>query len=159
MVESVTRGPTHSALAMAAASVAAPLRGCGRAPPVPAGQVAAQLAAHADAWDKAIVRKDRIAIEANMADDFRHIDGSGHVESRASFVDGLVSPDLRIDPYTVEEFDVRIYGRVALVSGRTRMTGTYRGKPFGSHYRFIDIYVQSDRQWKIVSVQISRLPS
>jgi ketosteroid isomerase-like protein len=115
----------------------------------------AQLTAQADAWDKAIVRKDRAAIEANMADDFRQIDGAGNVETRQSFVDDLVSPDLRIDPYAVEDFDVRLYGDVALLSGRTRMTGAYQGKPFTSHYRYIDIYVRRDGAWKIVSVQIS----
>ena len=98
------------------------------------------------------------AIEANMADDFRQIDGSGNVETRRSFVDDIVSPDLRIDPYTVEDFDVRLYGDVALLSGRTRMTGAYKGKPFASHYRYIDIYVHRNGAWKIVSVQISRIP-
>ena len=118
----------------------------------------AQLTAQADAWDKAIVRKDRAAIESNMADDFRQIDGSGNVETKQSFVDDLVSADLRIDPYKVEDFDVRLYGEVALLAGRTRMTGAYKGKPFASHYRYIDIYVRRGGEWKIVSVQISRIP-
>jgi ketosteroid isomerase-like protein len=52
---------------------------------------------------------------------------------------------------------VRLYGDVALLSGRTRMTGAYEGKPFTSHYRYIDIYVRRDGAWKIVSVQISRI--
>ena len=118
----------------------------------------AELTAQADRWDKAIVRKDRAAIEHNMAGDFRQIDGAGNVESKASFVDDLVSPDLVIDPYTVEDFDVRLYGDVALLSGRTRMTGRYKGEEFTSHYRYIDIYVRRDGEWKIVSVQISRIP-
>ena len=117
-----------------------------------------RLTAQADAWDKAIVRKDRAAIEANMADDFRQIDRAGNVETKKSFVDGLMSPDLQIDPYTVEELDVRLYGDTALLSGRTRMTGRYQGKPFASHYRYIDIYVRQGDAWKIVSVQISPIP-
>jgi ketosteroid isomerase-like protein len=117
----------------------------------------ALLTRTADLWDKAIVRKDRAAIEANMAEDFRQIDGGGNVETKASFVEGLLSPALEIDPYTVEEFDVRLYGDVALLSGRTDMTGRYDGKPFASHYRYIDIYVRRDGAWKIVSVQISKI--
>ena len=74
----------------------------------------ARLSAQADAWDKAIVVKDRAAIEQNMAEDFRQIDGAGNVESKTSFVDGLLSPGLQIDP---------------------------------------------QGQWKIVSVQISRIPN
>jgi len=119
----------------------------------------AQLSAQADAWDKAIVVKDRAGIEKNMAEDFRQIDGAGNVESKTSFVDGLLSPDLQIDPYVVESFDVRVYGDVALLSGRTRMSGRHQGTLFSSHYRYIDVYVRRQGQWKIVSVQISRIPN
>lgn len=117
--------------------------------------VVTQLKAQADAWDRAIVAKDRAAIAANMAEDFRQIDAHGNVESKASFIDGLVTPDLQLDPYTVEDFEVRLYGDTALLSGRTRMTGRYAGKPFNSHYRYIDVYVKRGGAWKIVSVQIS----
>jgi ketosteroid isomerase-like protein len=122
-------------------------------------KVVATLTAQADDWDKAIVRKDRQAIERNMAEDFRQIDGQGNVETKKSFVDDLVSPDLEIDPYAVEDFEVRVYGDMALVSGRTLMKGRYQGKPFASHYRYIDIYVRHGQDWKIVSVQISPIPS
>jgi ketosteroid isomerase-like protein len=121
----------------------------------PSARLVARLKAQADAWDRAIVAKDRAAIEANMAADFRQIDARGNVETKASFVDGLVSPDLALDPYTVEDFEVRIYGDTALISGRTRMTGRYQGRPFDTHYRYIDVYVKRRGVWKIVSVQIS----
>src|SRR5262245_22099045 len=100
------------------------LVGCSNVPsgsPDRAGDVAT-LTRQADRWDKAVVAKDRAAIEANMAEDFRQIDGAGNVETKASFVEGLLAPELRLDPYSVEEFEVRLYGEVALLSGRTRMT-------------------------------------
>jgi len=134
------------------------LQGCvGAAPVLQSSQDIADLSAQADGWDKAIVRKDRAAIEENMAQDFRQIDGQGNIETMHSFVEGLMAPELAIDPYTVEEFQVRLYGDVALLSGRTKMTGRYEGKPFQSHYRYIDIYVRGAHGWKIVSVQISKL--
>jgi ketosteroid isomerase-like protein len=129
-----------------------------RAADPPDKALVAKLAAQADAWDKAIVRKDRAAVAANMSDDFRQIDKAGNVETRASFLEGVLSPDLEIDPYTVEDFEVRVYGDVALLSGRTRMTGRFRKKPFTSHYRYIDVYVRGRDGWKIVSVQISPIP-
>jgi ketosteroid isomerase-like protein len=92
-----------------------------------------------------------------MAEDFRMIDGYGTVEAKAAFVADLMDPKLTIDPYTVEEFDVRIYGDTALLSGRTHMTGKHDGKPFESNYRYIDIYVRKKDTWKIVSVQITKL--
>jgi ketosteroid isomerase-like protein len=112
----------------------------------------------ADAWDKAIVAKNRAAVADNMAEDFRMIDGQGNVENKQQFVDGILDAKLSIDPYTVEEFDVRLLGDTALLSGRTRMTGKYDGQAFESNYRYIDIYVRRNGVWKIVSVQITRLP-
>ncbi len=157
---SILRSGRHAVYAAAAALLL--LSGCAATPQANGAADAAlvaALAAQADRWDKAIVRKDRAAIEANMADDFRNIDGAGDVESKAPFVDDLMAPELVIHPYTVDDFDVRVYGDVALLSGRTRMTGSYRGKAFASHYRYIDIYLRRGGEWKIVSVQISRIPA
>lgn len=70
-------------------------------PPISAqteDQQAELLKRQADLRDQAIIRKDRAAVEANMADDFRQIDGRGNVETRASYVEGLMSPELEIDP-------------------------------------------------------------
>jgi len=117
----------------------------------------ARLTRLSDDWDKAIVRKDEPAIAGNMADDFRMIDRYGNVETKQAFVAGIMDPKLSIDPYTVEEFEVRIYGDTALLSGRTHMTGKYDGQPFTSNYRYIDIYVRKGGTWKIVSVQITGL--
>ena len=117
----------------------------------------ALLAAQADRWDKSIIAKDRAAIEANMAADFRNIDGNGAVADKVTFVRDLMDKDLQIDPYTVEDFDMRFYGDTALLSGRTRMTGRYQAKPFTSHYRYIDTYVRRDGRWQVVSVQITKI--
>lgn len=140
--------------------IIAVLASCSNAPSAPMDPATdvVTLTIQADRWDKAIVAKDRAAIEANMAEDFRQIDGAGNIENKASFVQDLLAPELKIDPYVVEDLDVRLYGDVALVSGRTKMTGTYNGKAFSSHYRYIDIYVRRAGTWKIVSVQISKLP-
>ena len=60
-----------------------------------------------------------------MAEDFRQIDGDGDLENKLSFVEGIVSTKLVIDPYIVKDFEVRLHGDVALLSGRTKMTGQY----------------------------------
>jgi ketosteroid isomerase-like protein len=152
---------SHPVFRRCAAVTVALLLGIGSAPQLhghtgPAAEVQA-LTQQSDAWDKAILRKDQAAIEANMADDFRNIDGDADVADKAQFVAGLMSDKLSIDPYTVEDFDVRIYGDVALLYGRTRMTGHYDGKAFTSHYRYIDIYVRRGGKWRVTSVQITRV--
>lgn len=119
---------------------------------------AAELTKLSNAWDAAIVAKQEKAIADNMADDFRIIDGHGAVDGKAGFVRDIMDARLTIDPYTVDDFEIRFYGDVALLSGHTLMTGTYDGEKFTSNYRYIDIYVKRGGAWKIVSVQITRYP-
>jgi ketosteroid isomerase-like protein len=123
----------------------------------PGGDVA-KLTQLSNDWDAAIVAKREAAIAGNMAEDFRIIDGYGNVDGKAAFVRDIMDPKLVIDPYTVEDFEVRVYGDTALLSGRTYMTGKHDGKPFTSNYRYIDIYVRREGAWKIVSVQITKFP-
>ncbi len=131
--------------------------GLGAAPRPDNAAVVAELTRQSIAWDQAIVRKDRAAIADNMSADFRQIGSSGEIETRESFLSDIVSDELTIDPYRVEDFEVRVYGDTALLSGRTRMTGRHAGKPFTTHYRYIDVYVRVDGRWKVCSVQTTRI--
>ena len=114
----------------------------------------AALRAQADAWDAAIVRKDREAIAANMSESFMQIGSDGATADKPKFLEGITSDKLVIAPYTVEEFRVRFYGDTALITGSTDMHGSWDGKPFRSHYRFTDTYVrEADGHWRVVNVQ------
>lgn len=125
--------------------------------PSPAATFAV-LKNQADQWDRDIVDKKETAIADNMSDDFRHISKNGAVTDKKGFLGDILSADLKIDPYQVEDLDIRIYGDCALLHGTTRMTGSYQGEPFTSNYRFTDTYIRGDGQWKVCQVQISSLP-
>ncbi|MBX7221076.1 MAG: nuclear transport factor 2 family protein [Blastocatellia bacterium] len=131
--------------------------GLGQKSPHKPNPLVSRLTSQADAWDKAIVHKDRSAIAANMSDAFRHIDSQGNVSAKQQFIDNLTAEKLQIDPYQVEDFEVRVYGTVALLTGTTKLTGRYDGKVFTTHYRYTDIYVKEAGGWKIVQVQITEI--
>jgi ketosteroid isomerase-like protein len=121
-------------------------------------ELAARLRTQADAWDAAIVRKDRAAIAANMAESFMQIGSDGRVADKAAFLEAITAEKLVIAPYTVEEFRVRFYGDTALITGRTDMHGSWDGKPFESHYRFTDTYArEADGAWRVVNVQTTEI--
>jgi len=146
---------TRSIQLMLCAILASLVAGCAAMPPVDA--TVQLLTAQADAWDKAIVAKHAAAVAANVAPDFAQIESGGAVIGRDEFVKDLLDPALRIDPYKVEDFGVRVYGDTALLTGRIRMTGASEGKPFAAHFRYIDVYVKRDGVWKVVSIQITRM--
>jgi len=148
---------TRSFRSTAFAIVALLVAGCIAPPPAKDEATVRLLTAQADAWDKAIVAKNAAAVAANVAPDFAQIESGGAVIGRDEFVKDLLDPALRIDPYKVEDFGVRVYGDTALLTGRIRMTGASEGKPFASHFRYIDVYVKRDGVWKVVSIQITRM--
>lgn len=117
----------------------------------------AALKAQADAWDAAIVRKDRQAIAKNMSETFLQIGSDGMTADKTQFLQNITSPDLVIEPYTVEDFRIRTYGNTALINGVTDMHGTYEGKPFRVHYRYTDTYVKEGGVWRVVNVQTTRM--
>jgi len=81
------------------------------------------------------------------------------ISDQARFVADLLDADLRIDPYTVENFEVTLLGATALLTGETHMSGAYRQKPFQSHYRYVDVYRRRNGRWSVVYFQITKLPS
>jgi ketosteroid isomerase-like protein len=91
-----------------------------------------------------------------MPEDFREI-SNGELANKTDFVQGITSNDLTIDPYTVEDFDVRVYDDVALLSGQTHITGRAAGKSFATHYRHTDVYRRINGKWKVCSVQTTRI--
>ena len=84
----------------------------------------AVLKAQADAWDTAIVRKNRQAIAKNMSETFLQIGSDGKTADKMQFLQNVTSPELVIEPYTVEDFKIRTYGNTALINGTTDMQGT-----------------------------------
>ena len=116
------------------------------------------LAAQADAWDKALIAKDRAGIEANMAPEFVQMRGSGQLVSREQFIKDVLDPAFSMDPYTVEDWEARLFGDTALVYGRIRMSGRDDGQRWAAHFRYIDAYVRRNGRWQVVSVQVTPMP-
>lgn len=147
-----------SASFLIAALACALQAGCATAPRrAPDGDIVAMLTRQADAWDRAIVRKDRDAIAANMDDGFRQIDSDGGWHDKAGFLADILDPRLTIAPYTVEDFEVRVLGDSALLTGTTDLHGTWDGQPFRVHYRYTDVYAKRNGAWKVVNVQTTRI--
>lgn len=112
----------------------------------------------ADAWDLAIIHKDRKAIEDNISGTFMQIGSDGAKADKPAFVAALMDERLSISPYTVEDFQIRVYGDTALLTGTTAMQGSWDGKVFHSHYRYTDVYVREHGKWRVANVQTTPIP-
>lgn len=106
-----------------------------------------QLAA---AW----VQRDRAFIEGLLSPDWTVTDPSGHVLTKDEVIgETFASTDRRVDQMTVDDLRVRLLGATAVVTGRTRASGSYRGESATVALRFTDVFAQRDGRWQIVASQ------
>ena len=104
---------------------------------------------------RAWVDKDRPFIESLLAHDWTVTDPSGRVLTRQQVLEEtFASSDRVIDTMTVDDVKVRLLGAdVAVATGRTRATGSYRGQSATVVLRFTDVLQLQGGRWRIVASQ------
>jgi len=101
----------------------------------------------AAAW----VKGDRAFIDGLLADDWSVTDGAGRVLTKAQVLEeSFGSLDRRIETMAIDDVRVRFVGVVAVVTGRTRATGSYRGQSGTVVLRFTDVFARREGRWQIV---------
>jgi len=78
--------------------------------------------------------------------------------AKAALVSVLGSGQLRFLAIEPVESRVRRYPGTAVVTGRTRMSGTFDGTPFTASSRYTHVYVQQDGRWRLVAAQGTQIP-
>jgi ketosteroid isomerase-like protein len=107
---------------------------------------------------RAWVDRDRETIDAVLDDNWAVIDVSGRILTKAQVLEeAFQTGDRQIEAGTIDEVRVRTFGEVAVVTGRTIVTGTYRGSRSAVKLRFTDVCVKRGDRWQVVSSQATLL--
>jgi hypothetical protein len=63
-------------------------------------------------------------------------------------------------PVVLEDRTITWLGRnAAIIGATTTLTGTSDGKPFASRFRFADAFQRIKGRWRVVHIQVTRLPT
>ena len=101
---------------------------------------------------KAWVERDRAAVDAILASDWSVTDASGQVLTKEQVIqETFASTDRKIDSMAVDDVQVRVFGDVAVATGRTRASGSYRGTSSSVVLRFTDVFVRREGRWQAVA--------
>jgi len=106
-------------------------------------------------WIDAYVKADTATLEKIEADDFVLNDPSGAVKTKADDIRDIKSGDMKFTQLKLDDSVIRVYGKVAIVTGLASVKGTYKGQPMDGSYRFTDVLVRKGNEWKGVSSQIT----
>lgn len=102
----------------------------------------------------ALLRGDADALRAVLTADFLLIDVmSGSEIPGDVLIDVVGSRRLRFE--SIERIDSRVrhYGNTAVVTGQTRMRGSFGDERFDAHSRYTHVYVRNDDTWQLASAQ------
>ena len=105
-------------------------------------------------WAQAIVSNKVEAIAHFMSDDWVIVGETG-VSERSDFLRLVESGDLTHEKMEGTVARVRIYGEVAVVTGRGTNNGTYKGQPFSADEWITDIYVKQNGRWRCVLTHLT----
>lgn len=103
------------------------------------------------------VRKDVEAIAPFTAEEYVQIDFDGRVMDRDATFRRIRSSDIRLRSNSPDDLRVRIYGDVAVVTGRATPKGVVDGREFVDPVRYSRVYVKRDGRWQVVLFQQTRI--
>ena len=117
-------------------------------------------------WLDAYVNRDAAAIERIEADDFSITYGNGEVATKTQEIARIKEsrPEDGARSLSTEDVKVRVYGSVAVLTGRVIAKGRYesgpmKGQEYINRYRYTDVYVKKKRRWQVASSQLTAIPA
>ena len=103
------------------------------------------------AWVEAHRTLDMAALDRLMGADYAIIRPDGSVDGKAAALASYRDHARAWDEADSDEYDVRVYGDVAVLIGRWQARGVNTGERFDYRARFLAVYVKRDGRWQLVA--------
>src|SRR5688572_19607797 len=103
----------------------------------------------AGAW----IAGDQEFIRGPLSDDWSVIDPTGRVLTKAEVLREAFTGERTITEGKIDQLNVRDFGDWAVVTGRTQMSGSYKGEEMSVALRFTDVFVRTSGEWKCIASQ------
>ncbi len=105
------------------------------------------------AWAK----RDVASYDRILADDYTWTDFDGIVWTKVQDLETLKSGEVVNTSYVVDDWKVRVYGDAAVVTGRTTVKETWKGKDVSGQYRNTATWVKRAGRWQLVASHTSKI--
>lgn len=121
---------------------------------------AADIRALEDRRCKAMVAKDVATMNELFADDLVYTHSNAFVDSKQSYIDGIVAKKWDYKAIEMPVQDIRIAADAALVTGQVRIT---LGNPDGGtrtiNGRFLNVWLKREGRWQFCAWQSTSIPA
>lgn len=105
-------------------------------------------------WFDAFIRRDVAALGRLVADDFISTNHDGTVEDKEGVRAAIGKGDYVVDSIETGDVKVRVYGKTAVITGRSVWAGEVRGIKYkGVAVRHTQVWVKRRGRWQPVAWQ------
>lgn len=108
-----------------------------------------------DNFDRAVVTNDIAEIKKCITSDWVLVDSQGGIIPQERFFEVLKQGLLSHSAMSKEVLRVKMYGGVALVTGRGQNTGTWQGEPMEADEWITDVYKKDGDEWLCVLTHLT----
>jgi len=109
---------------------------------------------------KANIESNYAFFDRVEAEEFIFTDAGGGITTKKQDLEGLkqpANPDVKLVAYDVDEMNVLLYDKTAVVTGRVTTKRMVKGAEAVSKSRFTDVFVWRQGRWQLVAGHSSRI--
>lgn len=136
---------------MTIALAAAGLAGAQTAPAASPTDIAQELRMVERRWVDALRSADVKALSEILDDTYMDTDEEGHQTDKTNFLAAVKTGDLKFSTILLSSMRIHSYVYAAVVTGKARQNGTYKGETLPVTVSFTDTFVMIDGVWKVVA--------
>ena len=108
-----------------------------------------------DNFNSAVITNDVTEIKRCINEDWVLVDSQGGIIPQEKIFSVLEQGLLSHSTMSKEVLRVKVYGDVALVTGRGQNTGTWQGQPMEADEWITDVYKKENEKWLCVLTHLS----
>lgn len=108
-------------------------------------------------WVEALTKADTTALERIYHNDLTYTHSSGVVDTKASYLAGLKSGNIKYLSLDRDEIKVSLYGNTALVTCRAEIKLLNKEQPVSLTVRLLHVYIRQGGRWQMVAHQSTRI--
>ncbi len=107
---------------------------------------------------EAQVNADAKVLGRLLDDGLEYTHSNGDEDTKASFIDSLVTGTRDYVSSTPTIESLRLFGDVGVIRGKLRVTVASNGKPQDLHIGYTDVWLWKDGRWQMTAWRSARLP-
>ncbi len=110
-----------------------------------------QILALENAWNQAELQHDPGALDQILTDDFVITEPDSTLQTKKEHMAFTKDKSYHYDLLVSEDFRIKVYGTVGVVTGTYHEKGKYKGKTFDRRGRFTDTWIKLNGTWHCVA--------